>query len=124
MRKFPILKIKEGATVEGITPECALAQFIAWTVWFSMGFKGDCRITSGTDDAPGRLPDSKHKVGDAFDLGIWNVGDRVQSLARTLRKALGDEYDVVVEPDHIHIEFDPPTKEGEENGDEQKESNT
>lgn len=106
MKNIPILKVKEDVKLEGMSVECAWGQFVAWTVWYSMGFKGDCRITSCLDDAPGRLPKSKHKIGDAFDLGIWAVGDRVESLARTLRKALGDEFDVVVEKDHIHIEFD------------------
>lgn len=107
---MPMLQIKYSARIEGVSPEIAIAQVIAYTVWLAMGFKGNCRITSGTDDAPGRLPHSKHKIGMAFDLGIWRVGDRIEELAKRLRICLGREFDVVVEKDHLHIEMDPPKK--------------
>jgi len=105
--RIPRLIFKRSCRIEGILPEIALAIQSTYTVWVGMDFIGDCRVTSGTDDAPGRLKTSKHPTGEAFDLGIWGVGEMVEQLARNMRKALGVEFDVVVEKDHLHIEFDP-----------------
>lgn len=41
----------------------------------------------------------------ALDFRIWFVED-VQSLANSLRAALGPQYDVVVEETHVHVEYD------------------
>jgi hypothetical protein len=37
----------------------------------------------------------------------WNLNGRHLEVATEMRKALGDAYDVVVESDHIHLEYDP-----------------
>lgn len=120
IKRVPRLIFKRSCRIEGLYPEIMIAITSTYTVWCSMGLTGDCRVTSVTDDAPGRLPDSKHKIGQAFDLGIWGVGEMVEQLARNLRQALGVEFDVVVEGDHIHIEFDPAEDESEIKKEKQK----
>lgn len=57
---------------------------------------------------------SKHYEGKAFDLRTWedSSGNQMppadkQSLASEIAKNLGRDWDVVVEGDHIHIEYDP-----------------
>lgn len=46
-------------------------------------------------------PGSLHHAGFAFDIRSEGVSiDRIRSL-------LGDDYDVVVEKTHLHIEYDP-----------------
>jgi len=50
---------------------------------------------------------SKHYEGNAFDMRRWHVGLRVKEFIARLKTALGPDYDVVNEPTHIHIEYDP-----------------
>ena len=63
--------------------------------------------------------DSKHKNGSlhyknqAFDIRIWNIaGDdpdytKAKEWATRMQAALGADYDVLFEDDHIHAEYDP-----------------
>lgn len=112
---IPKLILKYSCRIAGIIPEISVAISITYSVWFSLGLPGNCRITSGTDDAPGRLDDSLHKKGKAFDLGIWEIPPIIQNgLKIDLETSLGPEFDVVLEKDHIHIEFDPPEKPKQE----------
>lgn len=63
-------------------------------------------ITSLTDGK--HREDSKHYDGDAFDVRRWNIPPpEFNDTVVSLRKRLGDDYDVVVERTHIHIEYDP-----------------
>lgn len=48
---------------------------------------------------------SLHYVGAAGDLGLPMQG--VDHMIFDLRTALGENYDVVLEPDHIHVEYQP-----------------
>ena len=57
---------------------------------------------------------SKHYEGNAFDFRTWTTDtsgvqmpmkDKIK-LGKGIQKALGSHYQVVVEVDHIHIEYD------------------
>ena len=63
-------------------------------------------ITSGTDGL--HLPNSLHYSGMAFDFRTRHVplGQR-EELAAEVSRALGDNFDVVLESDHLHVEYDP-----------------
>lgn len=58
---------------------------------------------------------SKHYQGNAFDVRSRDEGpgyeqwsdDEKRMLAQTCRNRLGSDYDVVVEGNHFHVEFDP-----------------
>lgn len=51
---------------------------------------------------------SKHYEGNAFDLRTWIYTEMEVSLfVGELQRALGVDYDVINEVDHIHVEFDP-----------------
>ena len=50
---------------------------------------------------------SLHYQGKAFDLRTWHV---IEEVAKQLRTYLGKDYDVIVEKDHIHVEYDPKQK--------------
>lgn len=66
-------------------------------------------ITSAADGD--HMINSLHYKNRAFDVRIWNiVGDRTQEAEAwcgRLRSTLGKDYDVVLEGNHIHIEYDP-----------------
>lgn len=52
------------------------------------------------------LPWSKHYTGNALDFRTPEKHDPDIVIQR-LRELLGDNYDVLFEGDHIHIEYDP-----------------
>ena len=52
------------------------------------------------------MPGSLHYVGLAVDVGL-PPEDRKSAIEKELRSALGEDYDLVVEGDHWHIEFQP-----------------
>jgi hypothetical protein len=57
-----------------------------------------------------RKKNSKHPLGYAYDVRIKDLGKNYRSSASMwcmfLRDKLGDDYDVVLKSDHIHIEWD------------------
>ena len=71
-------------------------------------------VTSGCDGKHGK--DSLHYIHCAIDCRIWFIknGKQVRLTKQTqtlikkdLDKALGPDFDIVIEPSHIHIEWDP-----------------
>jgi len=76
-------------------------------LYLSYGVKGGVVITSVTDGK--HKEGSRHYTGDAIDIRIWNLPEDVSYLQASsdLRSLLDDDYDVVLESDHIHVEWDP-----------------
>lgn len=96
--------IKHNVNVLGITPQMVLAYVIAQRLFNQHGY--DCVITSATDGPHGRH--SHHYKGHALDLRSRMIPEsRRQAMAAALGAALGPQYQVILEADHIHIEFDP-----------------
>ena len=98
-------RIKEGANISGLRSEMALAYFIACTAYHHHGC--ECVLTEGTGGKHGRA--SLHYVGLAIDLRTKNIGTQreIQTIEQEIRNRLGTQFDVVLESDHIHIEFQP-----------------
>lgn len=67
----------------------------------------DMTITSGTDGK--HMEGSKHYTGDALDIrsSVFPDYDARSLFLIELRNRLGKDYDIVIEKDHIHIEYDP-----------------
>ena len=100
------MRIKNGVSLRGIRPETVAGMVIADGVWARHG--SELVITSVTDSSHSR--NSLHYAGLAFDCRIWDFQDtpgEVRSVADDLRDALQDEYDVVIETSHIHVEYQP-----------------
>ena len=95
------MNIKAGVRITGIQPEIVLAISIADSIYRS--YREVLAVTSLLDGKHMRA--SLHYVGAAVDVGI-PVTD-VSAVVLALRAALGENYDVVLETDHIHIEFQP-----------------
>ena len=101
------MKLKPGVTMKGVCPEMVLGlQIVDSVMWRE--FQVDPVVTSITDGK--HMSGSMHYLGRAADLRIWGIEDRLSSVVPALRYALGENYDVVQESDHIHLEFDPKTK--------------
>jgi len=64
-------------------------------------------ITSANDGT--HMKGSLHYKNRAFDVRILNLtnADTATSWVEDMKLVLGIEYDVVLEHNHIHVEFDP-----------------
>jgi len=99
-----MIQIKPGAKVNGIQPEMIIALMVANDVYSK--YDTPCGITEGTGGKHGT--GSLHYVGLAIDIRTRNiVGGKEEFIAQQIRVNLGEQYDVVLESDHIHIEFQP-----------------
>lgn len=68
---------------------------------------GPLTVTSVWDGT--HLPDSRHYVGLAADLRTHHLSSEAdrRRMWEVVAEALGPGWDVILEVDHIHIEFDP-----------------
>lgn len=97
--------IKNGVDLRGLTPQMAIAYTIACRCYGQY----DCVITSASDGKHG--PNSLHYNGQALDLRTRHInGQGLQLVVDKLKEALGSQFDVVLESDHIHLEYDPKDK--------------
>lgn len=101
------MRIKRGASIRGLKPEALLGYLITVVVYAELGYLEDAVLTSGTDDAPGRKPNSRHKQGLAFDIRKPHGPCDLIKLGQLLIERLGPEFEVVPEPHHLHVEYDP-----------------
>ncbi len=95
-----ILKCKKGVSIIGIKPELLLGLLLAKEVYRL--YHEEFVITDLNGPRGGF---SYHPMGYAADLRLPGLEDP-RSIAIELKRALGEPWDVVLEQDHIHIEFD------------------
>jgi hypothetical protein len=96
------MQIKTGVALSGMSPEIVLAVMIIKDILNDHG--QEVVITSGVDGK--HRVSSAHYTGRAVDLRIWDLKDKDRCITK-MRAALGRDYDVVLESNHIHLEFDP-----------------
>ena len=92
------MQIKAGVKIQGIKPEMILACQVTefWLPGFTM--------TSCIDGKHSTR--SKHKLGYAIDIRTRDISlDQCQTATSGIQQALGGEYFVLLETDHIHIQF-------------------
>lgn len=98
------IKLKdETVQLDNVHPKILAAICCAMTVW-SKHRVSVLVITSANDGA--HMSESKHYSGEAIDLRSRTLRD-VFAVAADLRSELGPDFDVCIEKDHIHIEYDP-----------------
>lgn len=98
------MRLKDSTVnLEGVQWQMFKAAIVAERIWASFG--AELVITSANDGK--HLPHSFHYKGLALDLRTYNLHGRERMAAQELAIALGEEYDVVLEKDHIHLEHDP-----------------
>ena len=96
--------MKHGVDLRGLQSQMVLAYMIAVACYARHGYP--CTITSASDSKHG--PNSLHYKGKALDLRTRNVPEELrQGLRDEIANALGPQFDVVLESDHMHMEFDP-----------------
>ena len=51
--------------------------------------------------------DSKHYIGEGIDLRTRNLNEfETLAVTASIAEDLGDKYDVILESDHLHVEWD------------------
>lgn len=98
------IRFKSGVSLEKLTPQLTLALVMTQEVldWY----RSDLTVTSLDDGKHSTV--TLHGKGRAFDFRIWDVHEAVrEDMVVALRERLGREFDVVLEPDHCHVEWDP-----------------
>lgn len=99
------MRFKKGVKIFGVQPELTLAMIVVESIFSTFGF--EATITSVVDGKHSRT--SLHYAGAAFDVRTSNLVGRGEpkEFSDMIREALTDEFDVVLESDHIHVEFQP-----------------
>lgn len=98
------MKLKPGASIKGLQSEMVLGLSICDSVYSKHGV--EMVITAGTDGK--HSPGSLHYVGLAVDLRTSNVpADKLKTLEVALQDSLQAQFDVILESDHFHVEFQP-----------------
>lgn len=99
------MKLKQGVTLEGAKPELLRALEIADSVYIDLASR-EVVVTSIKDGKHG--VNSLHYSGYAADLRIRDLTPTQEAnIYSELKHILGNDYDVVLEIDHIHLEYDP-----------------
>lgn len=105
---MPRLKFKMGVDPWNVCGELILAILVARDVYAEHGF--DCVMTRLYDHAPNQLPNSLHNrdgICRAVDLRINHLpNELIVPIFTDIRTALPGCYDLVLEKDHIHLEYD------------------
>lgn len=97
-------------------------------VWYMMGVKGKlsrpayrgfqkvCRLAehqgedifvTGLSEGTHSMPSLHYTGGTTLECDAWDMRPLIAIHFTSLRVALGDDFDVVAERDHWHIEYDP-----------------
>jgi hypothetical protein len=101
------MMLKTGVDIKGIGTEISIGLRIVEGVLEAHGAK--CLVTSCRDGK--HMQGSKHGWGDAVDIRLasrWVTTANVDlAVLNEARANLGDQFDLVLESDHFHLEFDP-----------------
>jgi hypothetical protein len=95
----------DTVSFKDLKPQMVLAALRVDEVCKAMGV--DCWITSGNDLT--HSTNSLHYSGNAFDFRTRDLPLELRpSFASKVKAALGREFDVVLERDHLHVEYEGP----------------
>jgi len=98
------MKIKPGVKICGIKPELMLALIVCNDIYRRYG--QDLVITSVIDGRHSYK--SAHYSGNGADLRTRYFKSKIlKKVVKAIKEALTIDFDVVVEDDHIHIEYQP-----------------
>jgi hypothetical protein len=100
------LSMKTGASLRLVQPQAAVMAQIVEGCYAAINVP--CVVTAGSDGI--HMVGSLHYKGLAMDFRTSNVPEPSRAeLVLAIRAALGAEFDVVLETDHIHAEWQPKT---------------
>ena len=106
IRKESSVILKQGVRLLGVKPETVAAMIVANSIFQKR--EVPFVVTSVVDGKHRR--GSRHYSGYAFDVRTRNLSQtHAIDVHKEMKDALGDDYDVLLESNHIHIEYDPKT---------------
>ena len=99
-----MLTLKPDVRIFGLRPEIVLAILVAERAYAEIGC--ELMLTSGIEGT--HSAGSLHYAGCAVDFRTLNVApDKLNPLVEKIRAALGPDFDVLLETNHLHAEFQP-----------------
>jgi len=107
---MPNLCLKDGVHINGAHFDPVMVRIIdVARATAPMLEKGTVWITSANDSE--HMSGSLHYKNRAFDIRTKNIigNEKLEARlwAERMQVELGDDYDVLLEKDHIHVEYDP-----------------
>jgi len=98
------MKLKEGVILNGLNIKMRDVLIAAEKVWKKYGVEEGVTVTSGLDGC--HSAGSKHYYGYALDFRTRYFTDDIKNqVAFELESRLTDDYSVIVEPSHIHVQY-------------------
>ena len=98
------LSLKEGVSLIGVNPALVIGAIVVADAYAELG--ADCVITSAVDGQHSAT--SLHYAGQALDFRTRDLTpEQQQELATIVQERLGQDFDVVLESDHCHLELQP-----------------
>jgi len=98
------MKLKPNVRLTDLKPQLLIAIIIANDIY--KRYSHELVLTSVDDSTHGTA--SLHDNGLAVDLRTYYfLPTEIKQVVNELRNSLNSEFDVVLEKDHIHIEYDP-----------------
>lgn len=112
MADSPTVRFKAGVNAFGIHPRAWSAMMLCADIIYQTAGK-ECVFTSHSGDIHGE--ESYHYLAGAFDARTRHLTEEEQEgVAHRLARKLGDQWDVVLESDHLHVEWDAGREDLEE----------
>ncbi len=101
------MRFKTGVYVRGISPELLVGLAVMDKVYEENGYR--MTVTSVSDSRHSEK--SLHYSGRAADLRTYDLGpETTQTIHQQGRRELPMDFDLVLEADHFHLEYDPKGK--------------
>jgi hypothetical protein len=98
-----MLQFKEGVQ---LTITKALNEILTGVELAFESIHKPCVVTSGSDGQ--HQKQSKHYTNEALDFRTRHLKlDELHTVVQAAKNTLGQHFDVVVESDHLHVEYDP-----------------
>ncbi len=99
------VRLKQGVKIVGLQAEMAVALQVIDGVYERIGVS-ETVITSGLDGRHSAT--SRHYLGYALDIRTRNVPmAQREELTKQVKKALGQDFFVLLERDHLHVNIKP-----------------
>ena len=97
------IALKDGVRLYGLQQEMLRAIDVCAEVFAQHDLQ--LTITSARGGKHGSH--SHHYKGLAIDIRVWDIEGEIDLYVQRFSSALGPDYQVFNEQDHIHVEYDP-----------------
>jgi len=98
------MRLKAGVRLVGVKPELVVGLTITDSIFSD--YEQRLVVTAVVDGQ--HQSGSLHYPGMAFDARIAGIPQPIlERISAALKDGLGEDFDIVLELDHLHIEFQP-----------------